>query len=255
MNLRMPIEGLANYKSASQRARISSEAWGAQHLYCPRCTADRLHQLPGNTPVLDFRCPDCSSGFQLKSGTSEFRNRLVDGAYSQMRSAILHGNTPNLFLLRYQLNPLMVHSVSFIPDFAFTLSAVECRKPLAATACRAGWIGCNILLNRIPSDARIFLVKESRAVPADVARRAFQRLRPLATLKAEKRGWTLDVLNVVRSLNKPDFDLSQVYAFEKSLSQLHPNNSHIRDKIRQQLQVLRDLGLLEFLGSGTYHLT
>jgi len=27
---------------------------------------------------------------------------------------------------------------------------------------------------------------------------------------------------------------------------------HIPDKIRQQLQVLRDLGLLEFLGSGSY---
>ena len=29
-------------------------------------------------------------------------------------------------------------------------------------------------------------------------------------------------------------------------------DSHVRPKIRQQLQVLRDLGLLEFLGSGSY---
>ena len=253
MNLRMPTEGLANYKSASQRARISSEAWGAQNLYCPRCTADRLNQLPGNTPVIDFRCPECNSGFQLKSGTSEFRNRLVDGAYSQMHSAILHGKTPNLLLLRYNLNPLTVNAVSFIPDFAFTLSAVECRKPLAATARRAGWIGCNILLSRIPSDARIFLVKENRAVPAQAARSAFQKLRPLATVKAENRGWTLDVLNVVRSLNKSEFNLAEVYSFKDYLSQLHPNNSHIRDKIRQQLQVLRDMGILEFLGGGRYH--
>jgi len=32
-------------------------------------------------------------------------------------------------------------------------------------------------------------------------------------------------------------------------------NAHVRDKIRQQLQVLRDLGLLEFLGSGSYRLS
>ena len=32
-------------------------------------------------------------------------------------------------------------------------------------------------------------------------------------------------------------------------------NAHVRDKIRQQLQVLRDLGLLTFLGSGFYRLT
>jgi type II restriction enzyme len=33
-----------------------------------------------------------------------------------------------------------------------------------------------------------------------------------------------------------------------------PQNAHVHDKIRQQLQVLRDLGFLSFLGSGSYHL-
>ena len=32
------------------------------------------------------------------------------------------------------------------------------------------------------------------------------------------------------------------------------DNRHVRDKIRQQLQVLRDLGLLEFRGDGSYRL-
>jgi len=41
---------------------------------------------------------------------------------------------------------------------------------------------------------------------------------------------------------------------DAAYSELHPNNAHVRDKIRQQLQVLRDLGLLEFLGSGSYRL-
>ena len=40
------------------------------------------------------------------------------------------------------------------------------------------------------------------------------------------------------------------YALEDNLSRLHPANRHVRDKIRQQLQILRDLGLLEFLGGG-----
>ena len=34
-----------------------------------------------------------------------------------------------------------------------------------------------------------------------------------------------------------------------------PNNAHVRDKIRQRLQVLRDLGLLEFLAPGSYRLS
>jgi type II restriction enzyme len=48
--------------------------------------------------------------------------------------------------------------------------------------------------------------------------------------------------------------LSDVYAKADYLGQLHRNNSHVRDKIRQQLQVLRDMGILEFLGGGAYRL-
>ena len=35
-------------------------------------------------------------------------------------------------------------------------------------------------------------------------------------------------------------------------TKLHPDNRHVRDKIRQQLQVLHDLGFVEFLGRGRY---
>jgi type II restriction enzyme len=255
MNLSLPTEGLSKYKSASQRARISSESWAAENLYCPRCTSNRLDQLPGNTPVVDFQCCNCDSGYQLKSGNHTFRNKLTDGAYSQMHAAILGGKTPNLFLLHYQQNPLSVASLLFIPDFAFTLSALERRKPLAATARRAGWVGCNILLSHIPQDAQIGVVNEKRPVPPGDVRRAFNKLKPLASLKPGKRGWTLDVLNVVRSLGKSEFQLPEIYALENSLKELHPDNRHIQPKIRQQLQVLRDLGLLKFLGDGSYHIT
>ena len=32
----------------------------------------------------------------------------------------------------------------------------------------------------------------------------------------------------------------------------HPNNNNIRAKIRQQLQQLRDRGIISFLGNGRY---
>src|SRR3974390_308915 len=118
MNLRLPTDELAHYKSLSQRARISTEAWAAQNLYCPRCVSNCLDPLPGNTPVIDFECPRCDSGYQLKSASHPFRSKLTDGAYSQMHSAILHGLAPNLFLLHYQETPLSVSSLVFIPDFA-----------------------------------------------------------------------------------------------------------------------------------------
>jgi type II restriction enzyme len=38
------------------------------------------------------------------------------------------------------------------------------------------------------------------------------------------------------------------------LSRLYPNNKHVKPKIRQQLQVLRDHGYLEFESKGRYRL-
>jgi type II restriction enzyme len=60
------------------------------------------------------------------------------------------------------------------------------------------------------------------------------------------------VLNVVRAFNKAEFALQDVYAFAGQLQELHPDNRPVREKIRQQLQVLRDMGFVEFLGGGRY---
>ena len=255
MDLHLPSEDIDRYKSASQRARVGTESWGASNFFCPVCDSPRLELAPHGTATLDYTCPRCDSPFQLKSQSRPFGTRIVDSAYSQMKSAILTDRTPNLYVLHYDLTAWAVRTVILIPHFAFALSAIERRPPLAPTARRAGWVGCNILLNKIPQDVRIPIVADGAARPAAEVRRAYRRLRPLEKLKVETRGWTLDVLSVVRSLNKPEFLLSDVYAHSPALAKLHPANRHVRDKIRQQLQVLRDLGLLEFLGSGEYRLS
>jgi len=61
-----------------------------------------------------------------------------------------------------------------------------------------------------------------------------------------------DVLACVREIRKPDFSLGDIYAFEERLGALHKDNLNVRPKIRQQLQVLRDRGMLQFLGGGKY---
>lgn len=141
-----------------------------------------------------------------------------------------------------------------IPSFLFSESAIECRKPLAPTARRAGWVGCNILLSRIPADGKIRIVEQGRATDAATVRRHFDRIRPLAELKPAARGWTLDVLAIVQGLGRARFSLADVYAEEGRLETLYPSNRNVRPKIRQQLQVLRDLGFVAFLGGGQYEL-
>ena len=254
MRTALPHTGLESYKSKSRRAGLATEAWGLQNLYCPNCESSSLAGLAANTPAVDYACPDCRAPFQLKARSSAFTSRIVDAAYSAMVRAIREERTPNLFALHYEPEEWRVANLILIPHFAFPLSAIEKRKPLSPHARRAGWVGCNILLSAIPLDARIPVITDGKpATPADV-RAKYARIRPLEKLKAEQRGWTLDVLNVVRSLGKTEFNLAEVYAFETKLARLHPNNRHVQPKIRQQLQVLRDLGLLQFLGEGDYRL-
>jgi type II restriction enzyme len=124
----------------------------------------------------------------------------VDAAYSTKVHAIMENRTPNLFAMHYGISGWLVENVILIPRFAFPLSAVEKRKPLAATARRAGWIDCNILLHSIPPDARIKIISDGKPVAPAAVRAQYARIRPLAKLDAKQRGWTLDVLNVVRFL-------------------------------------------------------
>lgn len=243
------------YTSKSQRSGIASEKWARENLYCPNCRSPHIESFPANTPAIDYSCPRCDALFQLKAKSSAFGGCIADAAYSSMVQAIKKNRTPNLFALHYRLDTWTVVNVLLIPQFAFPLSAIQKRPPLAATARRAGWVGCNILLGAIPKDARIPIVADGIPIPAKQVREQYARIRPLKTLKPEQRGWTLDVLNAVHSLHKREFLLAEVYALDHELAALHPTNRHVRPKIRQQLQVLRDLGLLEFLGAGTYRLT
>jgi hypothetical protein len=48
-----------------------------------------------------------------------------------------------------------------------------------------------------------------------------------------------------------NFTLSDAYKFEGKLKSLHPNNKHVKDKIRQQLQLLRNRNIIKFEGGGS----
>lgn len=252
MNLSMPIELAAAYKSSAQIARVVSEAWGADNLYCPNCTSASLNQAAANTQVYDYACAACSQQFQLKCLSSPIGKRILDAAYGAMMSAITEDRTPNLLAMHYDRASWSVRNLILIPHFAFSSSAIEARPPLRAGARRAGWIGCFIVLEKIAPDARIHLVRDGVVVAPDLVRSSYSRIRSLQVISSKQRGWTLDVLRVVRGLGKKEFRTTDLYAFEPELAQLHPGNRHVRDKIRQQLQFLRDKGLITQVSRGVW---
>ncbi len=242
------------YRSRSQQARVITERWAAENMYCLACPSPRIECTPTGSPVVDFLCPRCEAPYQLKSSSHPFSYRVMDGAYLTMLRAVKMGSTPHLLLLHYARMEAVVADLLLIPKVALTESSLEKRLPLRVSARRAGWVGCNILLENIPADTRINVIRQGAIVPRSQTRAQFRRTAPLAKINPEQRGWTLDVLNVVRTLGRERFTLKNVYEHESSLAALHPQNRHVQDKIRQQLQVLRDLGFIEFLAPGQYRI-
>ena len=74
---------------------------------------------------------------------------------------------------------------------------------------------------------------------------------------AGSRGWLIEVLKCAERASAGSggsdvVTLEEMY--EARLGALHPGNNNVRAKVRQQLQVLRDAGLVAFLGGGRYRL-
>jgi type II restriction enzyme len=247
-------ESQTPYTSGAQSARVWTEAWVRRELYCPNCGCPSLEKFPNNRPVADFQCADCKEEYELKSQKSRFGTRVVDGAYGTMRERIVASNNPNFLMLNYNLVDFGVTNLFVVPKHFFTPDILERRKPLAETARRAGWTGCNILLNQIPNAGKIFLVRDKQLLPKKTVLAQWQDTLFLRDATPATRGWLLDVMMCVEAIGKREFQIEDVYAFEERLSRLYPNNRNVKPKIRQQLQFLRDKGYLQFVSRGSYRL-
>ncbi len=250
----MPRELGEGYKSGAQRARVITEAWVEQNMYCPSCDCDSLVHTRRGLKLVDFRCRGCDEGFQVKSQKGPFGSKVVDSAWGPMDSAVSAGDAPGFFFLRYLLDSWAVSEFVVVPGHFVTPMVIERRSPLHETARRHGWVGCNILLGRIPDAAKIPVVKAGAIRPSEEVRDRWRRFTFLQEAPAEGKGWIGDVLSCVHRIGKPEFKLAEVYGFERELGRRHPDNRNVRPKIRQQMQVLRDHGVVAFLGNGKYRL-
>jgi hypothetical protein len=85
---------------------------------------------------------------------------------------------------------------------------------------------------------------DSRRLRRRLAEKAAMLHRPVPVRK-DLVGW-LDL--VYDHLPARDFSNNDVYADEEEFRRRYPGNQNVRAKIRQQLQVLRDMGFIEHLG-------
>lgn len=254
MNLEMDKSMAFGYKSPSQITKKITEQWMLECGYCPSCQSSLL-QSKANSKVHDFSCLTCTNEFELKSKKGSLGRKVTDGAYTSMINRIAEDNSPHFFFLSYDQSYTIKNLIA-VPNYFFQNTAIEKRKPLPIKAKRAGWIGCNILLDQIPDIGKISLIENSRIIEPDKVQKVWQKTTFLGLQNTiESRGWTLDVMKCIELLGLKSFNLQQLYQYEPYLSERHPDNNHVKDKIRQQLQILRDKGILEFTSRGKYGLT
>lgn len=247
------LEYNAAYKSKSQLIRVISENWFKDNMFCPFCTRERINIYNNNHPVADFFCDFCGEEFQLKSKRQKLGNIVVDGEYNKMIDAIYKNSVPNFLFMSYGLNFDCINDLIIIPKEFILPGIIQKRKPLSHFAKRAGWTGCNIVLKDIPDAGKIYVIKDKNVVDIQEVRAMVERINFYRKIKdIEGRGWIADVMNVITQIKKKVFYLKDVYAYVPYLRNLHPNNNNIEAKIRQQLQILRDNKIIEFLGRGVY---
>ena len=238
-------------------ARVVTEAWANSNLYCLACPSDHLIAARANTHVRDFSCPACDTSYQLKSKNGKHGRVVGNSAYGPKIAAIDEGRAPHYAFLDYSWDSWMVTGLFMVPGHFITRSVIQKREPLRQTARRAGWVGSNILLDKVTPEGRINLLYEGTCRDPSVVRAEWRKVAFLGSDMRARGGWGADVLSCVRQMESEtgdkEFTLQAFYSrFTESLSHLHPDNNNVQAKIRQQLQVLRCGGMLEFLGRGRY---
>lgn len=240
-----------SYNSNSQKVRVMSENWVGKNMFCPICGNPHIANLDNNMPVADLQCNNCGEIYELKSKQGKIGNKINDGAYSTMIERINNSSNPDLFIMSYSKD-YQVTDLLLIPKFFFVESIIEKRKPLSSTARRAGWIGCNIVFGDVPTQGRIKIIENQRVHATDEIVENYAQIRKLQTNNLDSRCWLMDVLNCVNAIESTDFSLQDIYFYAEQLQNKHKNNHNVEAKIRQQLQILRDKGFIEFTTRGHY---
>jgi len=176
----------------------------------------------------------------------------LDGEFNTMMNFIKSNKSPNLFLMQYSNQDWFVKNLFLIPKFFITSSIIEKRNPLSKNARRSGWTGCNFLIDNIPKEGKIAIIKDEKIIERESVNEKWSKVIFLNKEEASLRGWTSDVLKCIDKIQKEVFVIKDIYKFKNYLQKLHPNNKYIEAKIRQQLQILRNNNIIEFTSKGVY---
>jgi type II restriction enzyme len=239
--------------SAQQLARESTERWVYDNLYCVNCGRRDLERLRAGTPFRDFECGHCDEPFELKSTGGQLRASIPAGGYDRSLEAFRQGRVPSFLLLSYSSADRRVTDLLAVNRALISQMALRRRERPLGRPGRENYYLSSLDLSRVPECARVPIVRHGFERPIRFVRQSWDRFAFVRKpAEPEDRDWIRDILSCIARLPGREFTLGELYGFEPELAALYPNNRHIRDKVRQKLQVLCRKGVLRRIVSGVY---
>lgn len=247
MNLQLDRNLAKQYENSSQKMRKVTERWVTQNLICPYCGKSYL--MKSVTKNADFSCPTCFEAFVLKCKNGPIQEKLPIGAYQSMFQKIESLDNPNFLFLQYNPKELQIKNLLMVPRYFFCVDTIERRQPLSNTTRRQGWVGCNILLNCIPEEGRIYIVENEKEVPIQDIMITLRQTYFMRNYKPRAREWVIDILNLIQD---KEFTLEEICKYAPIMEIRYRGIVNAQDRIRKVLQLLRKYGMIQYSGNGKY---
>lgn len=240
-------EKITNKNAWKQIIKIITEHWTENNIFCPVC-GNFLEKHKTDKPINDLFCPKCKNDFELKSKHWEIGKKLPAWNYEK---AILQMETKpmHLFILKYS-DDFTITDFLLVPKYFFTKDILV-KRPKALKN-RPNYFMSDIDFSSIPESWKIYYLKNRTYKTKTEILKDFQKIRFLENEKQSSKWWIFDIMKCIEKLNKKEFSLQEIYTFENHLKEKYPQNNFIKDKIRQQLQFLRNKKFLEFLWNWKY---
>ena len=150
------IKEINNWKNKSRIIGEACEIYTSNNIKCIKCN-NELKKLKPNEKFKDFICIKCNQLYQLKAKTfskSQVEKvkitkslKLIGAEYSTTLKGL--DNKIDYIIILYEKSNLTIKNILYVNHENINNECIIARKPLSATAKRAGWQGCYILFNKI----------------------------------------------------------------------------------------------------------
>jgi hypothetical protein len=106
---------------------------------------------------------------------------------------------------------------------------------------------------------KLWVTKNIRKITKEQTEKTRKYFCPQSYLESVNNGDTVEqkihiltrsdkvLFNILNKINKTIFYLDDVYKFEGEFKKEYPGNNRVKQKLRQRLQCLRDIKLIEFV--------